>query len=355
MLKSVTYSKNEISYMANQTETQKQSDEKSRILPNNARTRLRQNSQKVSSALIDYPLKGLKGDVNSNFYEFLAMGIIPYLAGSATLMFVFNAANKHLNLFPKDKAASYGRKMGLGVVLYGLMKGFSKHLVTKPVKHATGVDVEMPYENVTYTLPTGTGENANIEILHQQRKVFDSKEFFRKDLLNKEYYDKVTKRLGMGENLNDPVSETTPVIQNIVATTNTAKSISSYCWAAVGVGMAIQNSWNDFFGSFTNRKRFIPNKDAGFIKNLGGRILNTCKNTLKITGALIGSFFKSFGQMWKGNAGSSGLSKHAGKLLIMLASIATAGLTLNTIIRAKTMAKNNNKETIDRTKKTIVM
>ena len=41
------------------------------LLPSNARTRINQGTQKTMSAFIDYPIKGLQGDVNSNFYEFL--------------------------------------------------------------------------------------------------------------------------------------------------------------------------------------------------------------------------------------------------------------------------------------------
>ena len=40
------------------------------------------------SAFIDYPIKGLRGDVNANFYEFLTMGIVPYILGSAVFMTV---------------------------------------------------------------------------------------------------------------------------------------------------------------------------------------------------------------------------------------------------------------------------
>ena len=60
------------------------------LVPNNAKTRLEQGSQRVMSAFIDYPVKGLMGDINTNFYEFLTMGIVPYIAGSAMFMLVFN-------------------------------------------------------------------------------------------------------------------------------------------------------------------------------------------------------------------------------------------------------------------------
>ena len=355
MLQSVSNSLNEINFSAKQPENNEQTDYKSRILPNTYKTRTRQNAQKLENAFVYYPIRGLKGDVNSNFYEFLTMGIVPYIAGSAAFMLVFNAANKHLDLFAKEKASTYGKKMALGVILYGLMKNLSKNFVTKPVKYATGVDTEMPYENIVYALPTEPGADANIDIQYQQRKVYDSKEFFRKDLLSKEYFDNIAAKLGLGTNLNDSESEVTPIIQNIVTTTNTAKSLSSYCWAAVGVGMAVQDCWKDFFNSCSNRQRFKADKNAGFLKNALGKTKNICKNSLKIPWSFIKTFFKSFGQLWQGKEMYNGFMKNSGKLLIGLATTASVALTHNAIKKAKHMTENNNKETIDKSEKTVVI
>ena len=355
MLKPAINMTNNVNSFAKSSAQKDQASEESRILPNSLKTRVNQAAQKTTSAFIDYPIRGLKGDVNSNFYEFLTMGIVPYLAGSAAFMFVFNAANKHLNLFEKEKASVYGKKMALGVVLYGLFKTISKNLVTKPIKNATGVDTEMPYENVVYSLPTEAGANANIDIQHQQRKIYDSKEFFRKDLLTKEYFDNVAVKLGLGENLNDSVSEVTPIIQNIVATTNTAKSLSSYCWAGVGVGLAVQDSWKDFFNTISGRNKFIPDKEKGFLKNRFAKWKNSAKNLFKISASFVKSLINAFVQMWKGKANSSGITKQAGKIFISTSALLTGLLTWNTVLRAKKMAGNSNKMTIDKAKESMVI
>ncbi len=355
MLKTLCNTPKQIVYTAKKPNEEEHVNDKSHVLVNNAQTRIRQNTQKVTSAFVDYPIRGLKGDVNSDFYEFLTMGIVPYILGSAAFMFVFNTANKYLNLFEKEKASVYGKKMALGVILYGLFKSISKNLVTKPVKHSTGIDTELPYENILYTLPKAAGAEANIDIKYQQRKVYDSKEFFRKDLLPKEYFDKVAKKLGLGDNINDSVSEVTPIIQNIVATTNTAKSLVSYSWASIGVGLAVQDSWKDLFNTISNRKKFTPDRNAGFFKNRLNKLKNTSNNILSISSSAIHSLFKSIAQMWRGKAGSSGFAKHAGKWLICLSSLLTFVLTDNVIVRAKHMAKNNNKNTIDKTKESTVI
>ena len=85
-------------------------------------TTLEIQTDKLKNAFTKYPIKGLKGSKNANFYEFLTMGQVPYLVGSATLMAVFNAANKHFAPFAKEKASALGKKMALGVVFYGLAK-----------------------------------------------------------------------------------------------------------------------------------------------------------------------------------------------------------------------------------------
>ena len=275
------------------------------------------------------------------------MGTVPYLLGSGMFMVGFNCVKGSLS----PKARLNGKKMGLGVVLYGIMKTLSKHLVTKPVELATGVDTEMPYENIVYPLPKEAGEAANIEIQHQQRKIFDSKEFYRKDLLHRDYYDKIAKKLGLGEDLNDSITEASPIIQSIVAMSNLAKSIASYSWAAVGVMLATQDSWSNFFDAFTNRQKQPNVGDSKFI----GGVKNFGKNAWNVTKAFGTSLVDSSKSLWNGNPAYSGFKKHAGKTLVSTAVALTVVLTANVISKARDMAKNNNKNTIDRTKESTVI
>ena len=355
MITSINSALNNTSFHSEQPENKMKNE--THLLPNTFATRMEQGFQKTTSAFIDYPVKGLKGDINSNFYEFLTMGTIPYLLGSGMFMVVFNALNAKGILGARDHkaAAKVGKKFALGVVLYGLMKNISKTLVTTPVKAATGVDTEMPYQNKVYNLPKGAGENAIIDVQWQQRKVFDSKEFYRKDLLDRSYFDGVAKKLGLGENLNDSISETSPIIQNIVATSNTAKSLSSYCWAATGIGLAMQDTWLDFFESISNRKHYHAAKNEGFASKTAGKIKTLAVNTWNISKQLCKSGIESFKQLWKGNPAHTGIRKHAGKGLLGLSIAVTAALTANTIIRAKNMAKNLNAKTIDKTKESMVI
>lgn len=356
MLKALSLAQSEINFRSKKTsDEKKKSDRETRILPNTIKTRLEQGTQKTMSAFFDYPVKGLKGDINSNFYEFLTMGIVPYVLGSGAFMFVFNCVNKYLDAKGEKISSNMGKKLALGVVFYGVLKNISKHLVTQPVKAATGVDTEMPYQNIVYNLPKEAGEDANINVQYQQRKIFDSKEFYRKDLLSREYFDGIAKKLGLGENLNDSISETSPIIQNIVATSNLAKSISSYCWAGLGVALANQDSWIKFFDSYKHRKHYSPKENEGMFSKLGGKIKTFGINTYNISKTFVKSLGGATKELWTGKEGHKGFMKHAGKWFIGSTIAITAGLTANTILRAKNLAKNKNIDTIDKTKESTVI
>ncbi len=354
MIKAVNLAQESTSFQS-KPEKKKKAKEETRILPNTAKTRLKQGFQKTSSAFIDYPVKGLKGDINSDFYEFLTMGIVPYLAGSAMFMFVFNCVNKHLDANSQKAASKFGKKMALGVVLYGVLKNLSKNLVTKPIKMATGVDTEMPYQNKVYPLPKEAGDAATIEPQYQQRKIFDSKEFYRKDLLDRAYFDTVAKKLGLGENLNDSVSETSPIIQNIIATSNTAKSLASFSWAGVGVALAMQDSWIDFFDSISNRKHYAVKTDEKFASKVKGKLKTFGENTMDVSKTFVKSLGRSCKSLWNGNPADKGFMRHSGKAFVGFAAALTTLLTANTIIRAKNMAQSKNKNTIDKTKESTVI
>ncbi len=357
MIKEVRLSDSAISFAQNDITKKPKKDDESEIVPNTLRTRVLQKYDKTLNAMTEYPVKGLKGDVNSDFYEFLSMGIIPYIIGSGMFIAMFNLLNKHLS----EAASLRGKKMGLGVLFYGLFKTLSNDLVTRPVAWSTGVDIELPYRNIYCTLPTKPGAEAVIDHKHQQRKVYDSIEFFRKDLIAKhpdygvKYHDGIAKKLGMGENLNDSVTETTPIIQSIVASTKTAKSLASYCWAAVGVGIAVQNDWADFFKAFSGRNKYFVKEGEGFFSRAYGKLANTGKNIFSLSKTFGKTFGKACKTFWTGEAGSKGFMKHAGKSWLLFTTALTAISTYNVIHRAKQMGKLANKDLIDRNQESTVI
>ena len=103
MILAVNNLKNKINFSANPKEKTLEYNHDT-LLENKFSTNARVGVDKFINAFTIYPAKGMKGSKNANFYEFLTMGIVPYLIGSITLMSVFNTANKHFKPIVKTKA-----------------------------------------------------------------------------------------------------------------------------------------------------------------------------------------------------------------------------------------------------------
>jgi len=367
----INFSKSNVSFGAAQTpapkaEVAKQEPPKpipddNKILPNNLRTKIMRSFQKTTSAFTEYPAKGLTGDKKSTFYEFLTMGTVPYLLGSATFISIFNGVNKFLPAFGSKIAKSKGYKMALGVAFYGIAKSLSKSLVTTPVKMATGIDTEMPYEKVSYSLPTSNDDG----LLHQyeQHGIFESRDFPRFDLLygdkeNKSHnyrYDKIAKKCGLGENLQASDTEVKPIIKDVISRTSTAKSLSSYLWAAVGVALAVQKPWDNFFNATSKKcwKPFIKNDNDNKIINFVDKSKNTGLNILRITKSFGRNFLNAAKDLYKGPEASTGFAKHAGKALLATAVITTV-LGVANAIHGSRIAGDRDRHVINKNKKVTV-
>ena len=318
--------------------------DKDTLLKNNLQTRTRIACDKFFNALSMYPAKGFRGDKNANFYEFLTMGSIPYVIGSLTLMSVFNAANRFFEPFAKSVASKMGSKMALGVLFYGILKSATKPLVTTPVKWITGVDTEVPYAKVNYELPDNVDDTDITSI--EYHKAFESKEFPRWDLFYKseakgenrnEYYDKIAKKLGLGENLADSDQEVKPLIKNIAIKTDNAKMISSYLWAAAGVCYAFQEPWEDYLK----------------VATLKFWQVDKFKHSLEV---FVRSAKDSAKTLWEGPKVYDKInvlqkiSKHSGKLVIGSAVLST----IIGIINAVNVPKPVNSSAINKNRKYVV-
>ena len=288
-------------FSADETDEKKLKYNHDTLLRNNFSTRFRIGMDKFTNAITLYPAKGLKGNRNANFYEFLTMGQVPYLIGSGMLMAVFNYANKYFAPFARQKAGPLGKKMALGVIFYGLAKEYSKNLVTTPVHWLTGVDTNLPYAKVNYELPDDIYDTDITSI--EYHKVYESVDFpYWQMLYNEnngkprnEYFDKISKKLGMGSNLNDSDQEVKPLIKEILIKAKTATNLSSYLWAATGVALAFQEPWEDFFNvmSFKFWDKAKITKSAVAFKD---SLISSAK-----------AFYHGEGK---------GLQKHAGKILL---------------------------------------
>lgn len=316
--------------------------ETDRLLENNLSTRSKIALDKITKAFTVYPARGIKGSINSDFYEFLTMGNVPYIIGSLMLMSVFNSASKHFPAFDASVAGKLGKKMALGVVFYSIFKPLSKSLVNLPVKWATGIDTQLPYLKVNHRLPESKDDFDLTS--HEYHKVGESVEFTRWDLLygnpddkkdlNKRY-DKIAKKLGLGENLNDSDQEVKPIYREVLVKSNLARNFSSYLWAAVGVATAFQKPWE------------------GFFKNATFNILNP-----KQFGHTMVEFVKAFKdsakELYRPEHAVSKLQKYSGKVLVGTAALVTVLGVLNAIHINKKPSKVSENDVLDKNKESVV-
>ncbi len=215
-------------------------------------TAVKIQADKFTKAFTTYPKKGMSGSKNANFYEFLTMGMVPYLAGSAAMIGVFNLASKFFDTPGAVNSSKLGKRMGIGVVLYGLFKVISRKFIEKPVKWRYGIDVNLPYKKKIDELPEES--NKDNLISYEYHKVFESVDFPRYDLLynNEEYgdtrnayFDKVAKKMGYQKSeFSD--QQTKDKIREKVVQTRLFSTLSSYLWAATGVAIAAQKPWESF-------------------------------------------------------------------------------------------------------------
>ena len=258
-------------------------------------TSLKIQGNKLVNAFTTYPKKGLKGSKNANFYEFLTMGTMPYLAGSAAMIAVFNAAETYFKTPDAVKAAKYGKKMGIGVALYGIGKTLSKKLIEVPLNMKYGIDVNLPYKKVIHELPE-QGNTDNL-VAHEYHKAFESVDFPRWDLFynNKSfgpdrnsYYEKVGKKMGIDvEDLEHADQKVKPLIREKVVKTRLYSTLSSYLWAATGVAVAMQKPFENLvLNPKTRMATAKARKQAGlkvenFAVDFGKKFVASCKELVK--------------------------------------------------------------------------
>lgn len=254
-------------------------------------TALKINGNKLANAFTTYPQKGLKGSKNSNFYEFLTMGTMPYLLGSAAMVGVFNAAAPFFKTADATKASKLGKKMGIGVALYGVAKTLSKKLIEVPLNMKYGIDVNLPYKKVIHELPDKN--NTDNLVTHEYHKAFESVDFPRWDLFyNNEsfgpdrnsYFEKVGKKMGIDVNdLEHADQKVKPLIREKVVKTRLFSTLSSYLWAGTGVAVAMQKPFENLvLNPKTRIATAKARKQAGlkvenFAVDFGKKFVASCK------------------------------------------------------------------------------
>ena len=261
----------------------------------------RADAHKLTNDIFTYFPKGFSGSKNSDFYEYLSMGMVPNLIGSATLISLGAAANHLFNSGDKTAAGKTRNVMAAGVILYGVGKWAYQRLSRAAIKSSTAIPLDLRYIKKVNELPEPGQEKGLVR--KQYPGVYDSVQFYRSDLLVKDgelnhgdaYYhdDKVTKKAGYSEKLNASNQTASEKIREVKARTTALENIGKYIIAATGVALGNQEA-------FEKVKLTQP-----------GTILTALKDGAK--------------QLWDG-APTNKFTKYFGKGLV-IASVATTFLT----------------------------
>ena len=279
----------------------------------------------TENALLTYFPKGFMGSKNSNFHEFLALGRIPNIIGSIMLIGLYSFANGKFNSSDGHQANMNAKRFGAGVVFYALAKWASKKIAHSAIKANTNVPLDLRYTRKIPTLPEPGQEKGIVE--KEYAKVFESVDFFRKDLLLKDsefnhgdmhaFSDKVVQKAGYPEDTNSSYQIADSKISELKARTTAMENITSYIAAATGVALGSQEAF----------KNITKGPEKNILKQVKTALHSVCDNLPK-----------ACKQLWKGNDKNI-ITKNYGKALVLGTLISTC---LTWLIPVKGFKTNPN-------------
>ncbi|MDD3593924.1 MAG: hypothetical protein PHX18_04785 [Candidatus Gastranaerophilales bacterium] len=284
----------------------------------------------------EYMYRGLKGDPDFNFFEFLKVCKFPYLIGGPVLALVYLAGRNTATNALKNSNTNLFKKMALGVALYYAGVELAKMAINTPVKLMRGIDLNHPYKDVV-DLREGTPLELPANKKKEYHKVFESCEFTRWDLMynskgknNKdinENYNRLARRFGMKGPIADSDSAVQDKVKKLIIMSTAWKTMLMIPFVTLGIGLAQQDSINNI--SFRN---IINNTKNLFTKNPNKFL------TFKVSMQEVGKNIKNgFIELWKGNNKFSGALGKA----VILSSIILPVLA-NTLIFHKTSLSGEN-------------
>ncbi len=319
---------------------EKQDDE---ILPSGILTNLEVGAKQAYNLPI-YAYRGLKGDPDANFHEGMQLSKIPYYLGGPVLVWTFKVGEGHPLKLTKQK--------GVGVLLYYLGIMAANESVNLPVKILRGVDLKQKYIDLVDIRPEDPAGTTKRKT--EYHDVFESIDFTRWDLLyNKsietsqnpklinENYDKIAKKMGLGENLTDSDSAVQPYMQKLIVMSKAWKYFLAVPFVGLAIGLSSQDVWKNWkFSDFKNgvSKAFAKKPEGTGILKKTAMASKTLANALKE--ASYSPLKTSLIDFWAGK-GLGGISKYAGKFVI-LATILSI-LAANITILSATQARNKGK------------
>lgn len=285
-----------------------------------------------------YAYRGMKGDPDFNFYEYLKVSKIPYYIGGLGLAGVCLAGKNKYSTADKFANSAIFKKVLTGVLMYYIAKAIANVVIDVPVKLFRGIDLNMPYKKIT-SLREGNPLNLPNNKKPSNQNVFESTEFTRWDLLyehdkgkninNK--FNKIAKKFGADKELADADSTLIPKIKELIIMASSWKYMLSVPFVMLGLGLAQQDSFQKT--DVRNLYRQIVNLFKPSTKNRFSKIGVSLKEN--ITTPIKGAFV----ELWNGKSLPS-------KIIGRTAIVAPVALTIlaNLMILQKTSIKNQTRD-----------
>ena len=253
---------------------------------------------KFTNDILTYFPKGFSGSKNSSFYEYLSLGMVPYVIGSAMLIALYSAANKNFNLKDRTIASGIAKQVGAGVILYGIGNWLSKKIAHMGIHASTGINLDWKLLDKVNEFPEVGQEKGQIRTKYPG--VFDSADFPRKDKTALwgelehgniyAYEDMILKKAGYKDKQNAPNQTAWPLIRQVKVRTTALENISKYIVAATGVALGSQEAF--------------------------------AKIKLKQPKSILTALKDGFKELWKGTERNA-ITKHYGKALLIGSAAAT--------------------------------
>lgn len=289
---------------------QKHNKEESHLIKQNPLTVFRTDLHHLNSDIFTYFPKAFAGSKNSDFHEFLSLGMVPYLVGTATMIACYGFGKGKAN---SNSAKFIGQAMtstAAGAILYGLCKRFSKRITRGLINMSTNVNLDERYIKKVDEIP----ENGKSGVVRwQYPEVYGSVEFPRIDLkeadgdLNhndKNYHsDRIAKKLGYKEKLASAGQLTDKKAREVKTRATALENILGYFPAVLGVAIGSQKGFSKL--NFEKVFNLSPKTSLPPVN------FHALKNNVLATGK---AFVTSCKQLWNGSERNA-LTKNFGKAL----------------------------------------
>lgn len=315
------------------------------LLPDTFKTKAKAKAHQLAQ-IPGYVSRGLQGDPDADFHEFLKITKIPFFIGGPMLAVMYlMGKNRHVSTEAKTAAKAMSKRVALGVGMYYVGVTLAKAVVDIPLKKFRGMDMNRKYKHMVDLSPTNPDykkgeENKKVEyhnwlesrdfpylgLAYNYNKAGDGEH------VNSEF-DKMAQKFGIdpSKKLNDSDSLVEDKIKQTIAMANAWKYMLSAPFVATGLAISAQPSFKHFGAGLT--------KIGSILLDRGNR--NKIRDiSHKIGSSIFAPFGHAVKELWGSKGTGTTSSRVFGRAAILTSLILP--IVANAMILSKTSLKSHN-------------